>query len=199
MTRSDLTVSHGYPLEEHFVETVDGYILRLFRIPHGREQPDSAAGLTPCHHQQNHQVTTAAAGRGRQRSQQAGLLWLSWSRLVKSALALSGKPQDNNISPLQSDCKTAAKAAAHRPVVHFQHGLLGSSTDFVLNGPGLSLPLLLADAGGGAGGIISMYLISVRPSVHGCRMISLACALWYASTACSQPIKLMINLLVVLP
>lgn len=34
-----------------------------------------------------------------------------------------------------------------KPVVHLQHGLLGSSTDFVLNGPENSLPLMLADAG----------------------------------------------------
>lgn len=31
--------------------------------------------------------------------------------------------------------------------MHIQHGLLGSSTDFVLNGPQNSLPMILADAG----------------------------------------------------
>uniref|UniRef100_A0A383W053 Lipase n=1 Tax=Tetradesmus obliquus TaxID=3088 RepID=A0A383W053_TETOB len=30
---ADLVQPHGYPLEEHFVTTKDGYILRLFRIP----------------------------------------------------------------------------------------------------------------------------------------------------------------------
>jgi lysosomal acid lipase/cholesteryl ester hydrolase/gastric triacylglycerol lipase len=30
---ADLVQPHGYPLEEHFVTTTDGYILRLFRIP----------------------------------------------------------------------------------------------------------------------------------------------------------------------
>ena len=30
-----ITASYGYPFEEHFVTTSDGYILRLFRIPHG--------------------------------------------------------------------------------------------------------------------------------------------------------------------
>eukprot|EP00803_Ostreobium_quekettii_P011451 evm.model.scf_833.3 EVM.evm.TU.scf_833.3 scf_833:21555-22907(-) len=34
----DLVVQEGYPLEEHYVTTPDGYILGLYRIPHGRSQ-----------------------------------------------------------------------------------------------------------------------------------------------------------------
>lgn len=28
----------GYPLEEHFVTTADGYVVGTYRIPHGRDQ-----------------------------------------------------------------------------------------------------------------------------------------------------------------
>jgi hypothetical protein len=38
----DLVVPHGYPLEQHFVTTRDGYVLRLFRIPHGRASKEAA-------------------------------------------------------------------------------------------------------------------------------------------------------------
>jgi len=35
---TDIITSRGYPCEEHFVTTPDGYILRMFRIPHGLRQ-----------------------------------------------------------------------------------------------------------------------------------------------------------------
>jgi len=45
-TMSALVTPEGYPLEEHFVTTEDGYILRMFRIPEGRTgstlSPDSS-------------------------------------------------------------------------------------------------------------------------------------------------------------
>eukprot|EP00877_Chromochloris_zofingiensis_P012454 jgi/Chrzof1/7462/Cz02g24260.t1_LIP1[v5.2] len=81
---SELVLPFGYPLEEHFVTTHDGYILRMFRIPHGVNAS-------------SHHAATATAGP--------------------------------------------------KPVVHLQHGLLGASSDFALNGPGYSLPFILADAG----------------------------------------------------
>ncbi len=42
-----LVTRHGYPIEEHFVETVDGYILGMFRIPHGRNATASNASKPP--------------------------------------------------------------------------------------------------------------------------------------------------------
>ena len=42
--RQDLVEPHGYPLEEHFVATSDGYVLRLFRIPHGADDGGGGGG-----------------------------------------------------------------------------------------------------------------------------------------------------------
>ena len=43
-----LVSRHGYPIEEHFVTTSDGYILGMFRIPHGRnETAETAAADKP--------------------------------------------------------------------------------------------------------------------------------------------------------
>ncbi len=94
---------YGYPLEQHFAVTSDGYILRLFRIPSRRQ-------------------TSAARAHGllrRPRPEAASYLWPA----------------------------AAAQVPVPQPAVLLQHGLLGSASDFVLNGPGLSLPLMLADAG----------------------------------------------------
>ena len=48
-----LVKSFGYPIEEHFVKTEDGYILTLHRIPYGLNENTSntekpAILLAPC-------------------------------------------------------------------------------------------------------------------------------------------------------
>lgn len=153
-----LVVPYGYPLEEHFVETVsahccsgqggtnmlihsppctwqvDGYILRMFRIPHGRNepslrhQPPTAATrrqllLSPDGHLSRHSMQNSPGGA---------------AAAATAAAAESGSREPTG--PLSATPK--------KPVVHIQHGLLGSSTDFVLNGHDNSLPMILADAGG---------------------------------------------------
>jgi hypothetical protein len=37
-TMPELVLGKGYPLEEHFVTTADGYVLGVYRIPHGKEE-----------------------------------------------------------------------------------------------------------------------------------------------------------------
>ncbi|CAK1556243.1 unnamed protein product [Leptosia nina] len=73
----ELVRKYGYPLEEHTVETSDGYILGVHRIPYGRDNKDER----------------------------------------------------------------------NRPVVFLMHGLLSSSADYVLMGPGSSIGYILAEEG----------------------------------------------------
>ncbi|GBF94392.1 lipase member M [Raphidocelis subcapitata] len=44
---AELVLPHGYPLEEHFVTTADGFVLRVFRIAHGAANRSIAAGAAP--------------------------------------------------------------------------------------------------------------------------------------------------------
>lgn len=44
-TQTELITSKGYPCENHEVETDDGFILGLQRIPHGRHYPVAGALL----------------------------------------------------------------------------------------------------------------------------------------------------------
>ncbi|XP_069676697.1 lipase 3-like [Periplaneta americana] len=44
LSTPQLIQKYGYPLEEHTVQTEDGYLLTHFRIPYGRNNPDLAGG-----------------------------------------------------------------------------------------------------------------------------------------------------------
>ncbi|XP_064488561.1 gastric triacylglycerol lipase-like [Ornithodoros turicata] len=80
-SQSELISSKGYPVEDYEVTTTDGFVLKIQRIPHGKEDP-----LCP--------------------------------------------PKKNR-----------------KEVAFLQHGLLGSSADWVINFPSQSLGFTLADAG----------------------------------------------------
>lgn len=96
--QSHLISAHGYPFEEHRVQSADGYILTLFRIP--------------------------------------------------------GTPA--NPSP------------AGKPVVFVQHGLLSSSADWVVTGPGHGLGYLLADSG------YDVWLGNARGNTHGRQHVTMS-------------------------
>ncbi|EDX16021.1 GD20126 [Drosophila simulans] len=42
-TSAERIAEHGYPAESHFVETPDGYVLNVFRIPHSPNEGESEA------------------------------------------------------------------------------------------------------------------------------------------------------------
>ena len=116
---ADLVVGAGYPLEEHFVTTGDGYVLGLYHIPHGRS--DSASGRGSA------QQPAASTGRSSQQRR---------SRMLMDADGAS-----------TATTASAASAASSKPCVLLQHGLLDSSAAWVLNEPPQSLGFILADAG----------------------------------------------------
>jgi hypothetical protein len=129
----ELIVPHGYPLQEHFVTTRDGYILRLFRVPHGRHPPapPTAGGRMPG-------SGSGSGGSGGSGSGSGG-----------EALAAEGSSRGGGRGLQQQ--QQQQRGRQRRPVVHLQHGLLGAGSDWALNGPGLSLAFVLADAGGAEG------------------------------------------------
>lgn len=198
-----LVQSHGYPLEEHFVTTEDGYILRVFRVKHGRTPPTpteqqrqqrqhrAAAAATDAagqyqaaaaHAAGQHEVAAAAAAAagtaaGQHQTAAAGVnavvqkiqitqpgaggqrgrAGLPAGAGVDSAAASTATAGDGDGAPAQASAAAGdgdgdGTAAAGATVVHLQHGLLGSSSDWALNGPGFSLVFLLAGMGVGGRG-----------------------------------------------
>jgi len=107
-----------YPLEAHYVTTEDGYILTLFRIPHGLEEP--------------HTTTQEAPVASRR---------LISGRPARKAL----RPEAFKSS--SSSSSNSSSSNQHKPAVLLQHGLLDSCAGFLLQGHDSALAFLLADAG----------------------------------------------------
>ena len=112
-----------YPLEEHFVTTEDGFILGLYRIPHGLPpgQKKRSVELQPT------SLPIAFQEFGR--------------RFLHPA-----HPAASDDTAVEAN-SGADDASSHRPVVLLQHGLLDSCAGFLLQGHDHALAFLLADAG----------------------------------------------------
>jgi gastric triacylglycerol lipase len=121
----DLVQPYGYPLEMAAVRTTDGHRSLLFRIPHGRrQQQEEASSASP----PSSLSSVAPKTEGRSFREEK-------MRRPRTAKA--------TINSLDREHRHKRR----RPVVLLQHGLLGSSADFVLNDPRESLAFVLADAG----------------------------------------------------
>ena len=136
----ELATSQGYPLEKHFVTTKDGYVLGVYRIPHGRK------------------CKVSEPGDGLQRADSNGRLpsphrwretfsvilqkfWIMVRKLFAWLVEAKGFAMGNH---RQYECSWQNGMG---PPVVLQHGLLDSSATWIVNTPGESLGFLLADAG----------------------------------------------------
>lgn len=145
---ADLVEPHGYPLSEHFVTTSDGFVLRLFRIRHGRQQqPVAQSAAPPAAPQFEARCPAApAAGAGDRSHTEEESSAPSYAAPAAAACPATVANARTVIGAAVPQ-PLAAGAAAPRPMVFLQHALLDSSAGWVLLGPEASLPFLLADAG----------------------------------------------------
>jgi hypothetical protein len=154
---AELVEPHGYPLEQHFVTTNDGYVLRMFRIPSAARPSGTPTGA---------QLSKAArpARRHLRERGTAGHLRDSESVLPARQLrrearmwqaAATHNPHSTSHSvhgpgqPLEGHRRIGAEGLnpGARPVIYLQHALADSSADWVMQGPGNGLAFVLADAG----------------------------------------------------
>ncbi|PSC70369.1 lysosomal acid lipase cholesteryl ester hydrolase [Micractinium conductrix] len=130
-----LITGWGYPLEEHFVTTADGFVLGVYRIPHGRTEAAGSRGGTSG----GGAGTSAGGSSSSEGSVGSGGEPVRHSSVGSVRRALS---DSDGAGPSAAD-----GAAAARPPVLLWHGLLDSSAAWVLNEPDESLGFILADAG----------------------------------------------------
>lgn len=133
---AELVTPYGYPLEQHFVTTTDGYILRLFRIPSSPAKSISRKVRAVVGARAAGQLSTSASAQGREGAASS-----------TPAATFPWNP-DAPTSVMQPAVAATLDAPSRKPLVYLQHGLLDSSAGFVVNPPGQGLAFILADAGG---------------------------------------------------
>lgn len=110
---ADLVLPYGYPLEEHFVTTQDGYILRMYRIPHGRDPLYRRdAGSKQAQQGEGGAATAAAAAAARAAEAAAAMAGAA----VAGAAVAVGNVVEGAVGGVLSVASTAAKAASTRVV-----------------------------------------------------------------------------------
>ncbi|PNH05827.1 Lipase member K, partial [Tetrabaena socialis] len=156
---------HGYPLEEHFATTPDGYILRLFRL--GSKGDAGAAAGRPVaflqHPLMGSSVDYVVMGPGRSDPDDpadAPAFWgFSWDQhaaldlpaALDYAAAASGQERAVFVGYSQgTTIGLAALASVPRVAARLTAAALlapVASVDYVVMGPGRSVAFMLADAG----------------------------------------------------
>jgi lysosomal acid lipase/cholesteryl ester hydrolase len=121
----ELIQSFGYPVEEHFAHTSDGFILGLHRIPHGKDDEGENPGC-----EYGSAATAASTIAGHAHDSEFPII-LEKTDFSSSAAAAAADSSD--------------LTSSRRPVVFVMHGFLQSSEAYLCT-PN-SLPYMLADAG----------------------------------------------------
>ncbi|CAD7950515.1 unnamed protein product [Amoebophrya sp. A120] len=152
---SELILTKGYPLEFHKVTTSDGYILTLFRIPHGRVEQQQK--------EEEYKRKINSEELLRQRSASSPVAAAQHQLLHdRNTTSTSSTPSQKNGVPTTTSRTTrttgattstdttifsASRTATPKPPILLQHGLLDSCATWLVNEPDESLAFILADQG----------------------------------------------------
>ncbi len=138
---------YGYPLEQHTVPTRDGYLLGLFRIPHGAGAWNSTDRWAYIAYVRG-SMRACAACLSSVWTTDVCCCWSCPSRMAFHRLYLQLVWEFIScIAASRDRCQCVEHFSRRRPAVLLQHGLLQSSAVWVDNGPNEALAFILADAG----------------------------------------------------